>query len=320
MYDLEKHAKTCITIKLYLVIMNKLDSMAVFVRVVEKGSFTAVAEEMRISSTMIGLHIKGLEQHLGVRLLNRTTRRQSLTDFGHDYYQRCQQILADIRDAESLASRQHQQPQGLLRVACPVSLGVHVLAALNARFQASWPDVTLDIRLSDRPLDMAEDGIDVMLKIGELEQVNSLVARRLADYRSVVCASPAYLEAFGTPAHPEQLIDHRCLGFAHPLASGRWQFIDADKPFSVPVKLVMSINNGEALRRAALQGCGIIMQPEVLLADDLRSGHLIRLFNQMTTPARPVHLLTFADRQQLPKIRHYVDHLRLHLSHSLIDQ
>lgn len=300
--------------------MNKLESMAVFVRVVEKGSFTTVAEEMRISSTMIGLHIKRLEQHLGVRLLNRTTRRQSLTDFGQDYYQRCKQILADILDAESLASRQHQQPQGLLRIACPISLGVHVLTALNARFQADWPEVTLDIRLSDRPLDMAEDGIDVMLKIGELEQVNSMVARRLADYRSVVCASPAYLQAFGKPMHPNQLIDHRCLGFAHPLASGHWQFIDAGKMLTVLVKLVTSINNGEALRHAALQGSGIIMQPEILLADDLRSGKLIRLFNHMATPTKPVHLLTFADRQQLPKIRHYVDYVYKNLSQSLIDQ
>lgn len=299
--------------------MNKLESMAVFVRVVEKGSFTTVAEEMRISSTMIGLHIKGLEQHLGVRLLNRTTRRQSLTDFGQDYYQRCKQILADIFDAESLASRQHQQPQGLLRIACPISLGVHVLTALNARFQADWPEVTLDIRLSDRPLDMAEDGIDVMLKIGELEQVNSMVARRLADYRSVVCASPTYIQAFGEPKHPNQLINHRCLGFAHPLASDHWQFIDAGNMLTVPVKLVTSINNGEVLRYAALQGSGIIMQPEILLADDLRSGKLIRLFSHMDTPVRPVHLLTFADRQQLPKIRHYVDYVYKNLSQSLID-
>lgn len=298
--------------------MNKLESMAVFVRAVEKGSFTAVAEEMRISSTMVGLHIKGLENYLGVRLLNRTTRRQSLTDFGHDYYHRCQQILTDIDEAESRASSLHQYPRGLLRVASPVSLGVHVLSALNAQFLHAWPDVTLDMRLSDSTVDMVEDGIDVMLKIGEPEHVNSLIARPLASYRSLVCASPAYLAAYGVPENPAQLIQHRCLGFAHPLASGSWQFIEAGKPFSVPVNLVMSLNNGEALRHAALNGAGIIMQPEVLLAEDVKSGRLTRLFSHMATPARAVHILTFADRQQLPKIRYYVDHLRQHLSRSLV--
>ena len=298
--------------------MNKLESMAVFVRVVDRGSFTAVAGEMRISSTMVGLHIKGLENYLGVRLLNRTTRRQSLTDFGHDYYQRCQQILTDIDEAESLASSLHQRPRGLLRVASPVTLGVHVLSALNAQFLQAWPDVTLDMRLSDRAVAMAEEGIDVMLKIGEPEQVNSLIGRPLAHYRSLVCASPGYLATYGVPQHPSQLIEHRCLGYAHPLASSAWQFIEEGKTLSMPVKLVMTLNNGEALRQAALNGAGIIMQPEVLLAEDVKSGRLIELFSHMATPGKPVHLLTFADRQQLPKIRYYVEHLRKHLSQSLI--
>lgn len=283
--------------------MDKLQSMSVFVRVVEQGSFTAAAETLRLSGTMIGLHIKGLEQHLGTRLLNRTTRRQSLTAFGQEYYQRCRQILADIDDAESAALNLQQSARGHLKVACPVSLGVHVLTPLLAQFLTQWPEVTVDLVLSDRALDMADEGIDVRIHIGPLEQMNSLVARPLPVYRSLVCASPAYLERAGVPASPHELQQHRCLGFAHPSAGHEWGFEQHGRAVKVPVNLVMAINNGEALRQAALKGLGIIMQPEVLLAQDVQAGKLRILLPDCTPPAKPVHILTFADRQQLPKIR-----------------
>ncbi|MBI6138928.1 HTH-type transcriptional regulator DmlR [compost metagenome] len=298
--------------------MNKLESMSVFVRVVERGSFSAVAEEMRLSGTMVGLHIKALEKHLGIRLLNRTTRRQSLTDFGSVYYQSCRRILADIEDTESVALALHQSPRGRLKVACPVSFGVHALSPITARFLTTWPEMTLDLVLSDKTMDMAEEGIDVMIKVGELEHVNSLVARPLAAYRSVICASPAYLERAGTPVHPEALIEHRCLGFAHPLAGSEWSLQLGGKLIKVPVNIVMAVNNGEALRSAALNGLGILMQPEVLLAEDLRQGRLIPLLPEYQPLAKPVHILTFADRQQLPKVRLYVDFLLQHFKETLV--
>lgn len=297
--------------------MNKLESMAVFVRVVERGSFSAVAEELRLSGTMVGLFIKALEEHLGVRLLNRTTRRQSLTDFGHEYYQNCQRILADIEDCESLAFALHKNPRGKLRVGCPVSFGVHALSPVTAQFLTTWPDVTMDLVLSDKSMDMAEEGFDVMIKVGELEHVNTLVARPLAAYRSIVCASPAYIERAGKPMTPEELSQHRCLGFAHPVAGSEWTLQREGKPIKLPVNIAMAINNGEALRSAALNGLGIIMQPEVLLADDLQQGKLIVLMSEFQPLAKPVHILTFADRQQLPKIRFYVDFLLQHLRRSL---
>ncbi|WP_414148530.1 LysR substrate-binding domain-containing protein [Erwinia sp. BNK-24-b] len=298
--------------------MNKLESMTVFVRVVERGSFNAVAEEMRLSGTMVGLHIKALEQHLGTRLLNRTTRRQSLTDFGQAYYQRCRQILADIEEAESVALTLHQNPRGRLKVLCPVSFGVHALSRVSALFLTAWPEVTLDMVLSDRPVDMAEEGVDVMIKIGELEHVNSLVARSLSPYRSVICASPAYLAQAGTPLIPEQLSAHRCLGFAHPVAGSEWLLERDGKLLKVAVNVVMAVNNGEALRNAALNGLGILMQPEVLLAEDLQQGRLVALLPEWQPPTKPVHILTFADRQQLPKIRLYVDFLLQHFKEGLI--
>lgn len=297
--------------------MNKLDSMAVFARVVERGSFSAVAEEMRLSGTMIGLHIKALEEHLGVRLLNRTTRRQSLTDFGHEYYQSCRRILADIEDAESAALTLHQSPRGKLRVACPVSFGAHALSPASSKFLTTWPDMKLDLVLSDKAMDMAEEGIDVMIKVGELEHVNSLVARPLAPYRSVICASPAYIKEAGQPVTPDELTHHRCLGFAHPIAGSEWTLQRKGKLIQIPVNIIMSVNSGEALRSAALNGLGIIMQPEILLAEDLRKGKLIPLLSDYPPVAKPVHILTFADRQQLPKIRLYVDFLIQHFKETL---
>lgn len=297
--------------------MNKLESMSVFVRVVERGSFSAVAEEMRLSGTMVGLHIKALEQLLGTRLLNRTTRRQSLTDFGSVYYQRCRRILADIEDTESGALALHQNPRGRLKVACPVSFGVHSLSPVTARFLSQWPEVTLDLVLSDKAMDMAEEGIDVMIKVGELEHMNSLIARPIAAYKSIICAAPAYLESAGKPVHPEELTNHRCLGFAHPLAGSEWLLQSKGERIKVPVNIVMAVNNGEAMRSAALNGLGIIMQPEVLLTEDLRQGRLIPLLPEYQPLAKPVHILTFADRQQLPKIRLYVDFLLQHFKDTL---
>lgn len=297
--------------------MNKLDSMQVFVRVVERGSFSLVADEMRISGTMVGLHIKSLEAYLGTRLLNRTTRRQSLTDFGANYYERCRRILADIDEAESIAQALQQNPRGKLKIACPVSFGVHALSLVNAQYLAQFPDVTIDLVLSDKAIDMAEEGVDVMIKIGELDNVNSLVARSLAPYRSVICASPDYLERKGLPVHHDQLIHHDCLGFAHPVASHYWYLQKGKTQVKVPVNLVMSINHGEALRTAAVQGAGIIMQPEVLLADDIHHGRLRVILSDYEAPQKSVNVLTFYDRQQLPKIKCYVNYLVQHFKKTL---
>jgi len=297
--------------------VNKLESMAVFVRVVDRGSFSAVAEEMRISGTMVGLHIKALEEHLGVRLLNRTTRRQSLTDFGQGYYQSCRRILADIEDSESQAFALHQKPRGKLRVGCPVSFGVHALSPVTAQFLIEWTDMAVDLVLSDKSMDMADEGLDVMIKIGELLHVNTLVARPIAPYRSVMCASPAYIKRAGEPITPEELCHHRCLGFAHPIAANEWTLQREGKPVIAPVNITMTCNNGEALRRAALNGLGIIMQPEILLAEDLQHGRLLPLMSEFQPLAKPVHTLTFANRQQLPKIRLYVDFLLKNFSASL---
>jgi DNA-binding transcriptional LysR family regulator len=300
--------------------MDRLQSMDVFVRTVERGNFSAVAEELRLTATMVGLHVKALEHHLGVRLLNRTTRRQSLTDAGKLYYERCKQILGDIADAESRTSTLQAVPRGRLRVMTPVSFGVHVLAPACAEYLDKYPEVAIDLVVSDRPVDMVEEGFEVMVAIGDLMD-SALISRPLFPYRSVVCAAPSYIERNGAPKKPEDLSRHTCLGFAHPLASRKW-FLEGPqgRPVSVPVFLALTVNNGEALRMAALSGLGIIMQPEVLIAEDISVGRLVRLLPDFSPEPKAVHLLTFPDQHLVPKIQTFVDFLTQNFRQSPYDQ
>lgn len=288
--------------------MDRLESMAVFIRVVERGSFTAAAEDFRISPAMAGVHVRALEQRLGARLIHRTTRRHSTTEIGRLYYERCKQILADITDADACASELKARPQGRLRVATPVSFGVHALAPSCRDYIAENPEVSMDLVVSDRPVDMLEEAIDVAIRIGELED-SSMIARPLRPYRSLICAAPDYLGRNGVPLSPQDLSNHRCLGFAHPTASKEWSLSGPQGAIRVPVTLALTANNGEALRMAALSGLGIIMQPEILLAEDVRAGRLVPLLADFLVRARPMHVLTFPDRKPTPKIRSFVDFL-----------
>lgn len=288
--------------------MDKLENMVVFVKVVERGSFAAAAEEFRISAAMAGVHVRALEQRLGARLINRTTRRHRLTEIGELYYERCKQILADIADADASAARLKARPQGRLRVAAPVSVGVHAIAPSCRDYMADNPDVFIDLMVSDRPIDMLEDAIEVAVRIGELED-SSMIARPLMPYRSLICAAPDYLRRHGTPLQPADLSVHRCLGFAHPVASQEWTLGGAHGPMRVPVKLALTVNNGEALRMAALSGLGIVMQPELLLQEDIAAGRLVPLLPDFLPRPRPMHVLTFPDRKLTPKVRSFVDFL-----------
>ncbi|RDU97771.1 LysR family transcriptional regulator [Trinickia dinghuensis] len=286
--------------------MDRLESMAIFARVVERGSFAAAAEDFRLTGTMVGHHVRALETRLGGRLLNRTTRRQSLTELGAQYYERCRLILAEVRDAEALGAELHGEARGRLRVLSPVSFGVHVLAPACIDYRAEHPNVEIDLVVSDRALDLVDEGFDIAIRIGDLPD-SSLVARRLRPYRSVVCAAPSYLARHGAPSVPTDLSRHQCLGLAHPVASRQWRLHGPEGEVVVPVSLVFSANNGEALRMAALSGLGIVMQPEILLADDLRDGRLVLVLPDYEPAARPMHLLMASDRKPPAKIGTFAD-------------
>lgn len=282
--------------------------MAVFVAVADTGSFAAAAQAQDLSAVMVGKHIRQLETHLGARLLQRDTRKQRLTEVGESFLEDCRRILDQVRHAESVAERlRHDgQPSGRLRITAPVTLGGSAVAAVATEFLQRHPEVTVELVLSDHMSDLIADAFDVAIRIGPLPDSDHLVARPLRPYRMIVCASPDYLRRHGTPSDPRELVGHSCLNHLLWNHDAGWRF---ERIAAEPLRLRgrFASNNGEALRRAAVAGCGIVLQPEVLLADDLAAGRLLPLFAEQLPPPRPVHLLYPRDRQPLPKLSRFVE-------------
>lgn len=286
--------------------MDRFTSMSVFVRAAEARSFAAVADEFAISPTMVGKHVKALEERVGARLLNRTTRRQSLTEIGRIYYDRCKQILADADDADASASELHAAPRGLLRINAPVSFGSERLIGAVCDFMRLHPEVEANVVLNDRTVDLIEEGFEAAIRIGPLAE-SGLIARKLAPYRLTVAASPAYLAEFGRPRVPADLAGHSCVGFAYWADRDLWTFRRGKREETVRIKSRLTSNNGPALRKAALAGIGIIMQGEVLLADDVAAGRLVPVLPDWEAPSRPMHIVFPPDRRLTPKVRAFID-------------
>ncbi|WND81637.1 LysR family transcriptional regulator [Lysobacter capsici] len=288
--------------------MDKLRSMAVFVAVAETGSFAAAAQAENLSAVMVGKHIKQLEEHLGARLLQRDTRKQHLTEVGAAFVEDCRRILDQVRHAESVAERMRDddRPRGRLRVTAPFTLGGGAVADVVAEFLQRHPEVSVDLVLSDRMSDVIAEAFDAAIRIGPLADSDHLVARPLRPYRMIVAASPEYLRTRGTPTDPRELVNHSCLSHLLWNRDAGWRF---DRLSAEPLRVSgrFASNHGEALRRAALAGCGIVLQPEVLLAQDIAAGRLVALFENELPPPRPVHLLYPRDRQPLPKLRRFVE-------------
>lgn len=288
--------------------MDRLTAMEVFVRVVERGSFIAAAEELRLSRAMVSKHVQDLEERLGVRLLNRTTRRIALTEAGRAYFERCAQILADVEEAEDAAGALQSEPRGTLRLNAPMSFGIIHLAPAIADFSAAHPGVAVDVALNDRVVDLIEEGYDLAVRIGRLAD-SSLIARRLAPCRLVACASPDYLRAHGEPGHPEDLTRHNCLGYSYWVSRDEWRFEGPDGPISVCISGNLRANNGDALRVAALHGQGIVLQPTFLVGDDLVSGRLVPLLRQFQLPELGIFAVYPPGRHLAAKVRSFVTFL-----------
>ncbi len=285
--------------------MDRLTSMTVFVRVAELGSFTGAADELEISATMVGKHVKALEARLGARLIHRTTRRQQLTDVGRHYFDRCKAILEEAAAAEASVDALRGVPRGLLRITASVTYGARKIAPALADFLRQHPDVQAELVLNDRTVDLIEEGFDAAIRIGRLDD-SGLIARPLAPYRMMICASPAYLAAHPAPRRPQDLERHVCL--AYWSVQGRWKLTDRDgREHPVRVESRLRTNNGDALRQAALAGFGIVMQPQVLLEDDVRSGRLVPLLPNYRLPSAPVHLVYLPDRRPTPKLQRFID-------------
>ena len=286
--------------------MDTLLSMQVFVAVVDQGSLTAAATSFSLSQPMVGKHIRHLEQRVGARLLVRTTRRQSLTEIGQLYYDQCRQILEQVRQAEAGTDALRLAPRGTLRINAPVSFGSMMLAPALTDFLALYPEMRAVLTLNDRVIDLVDEGHDVAVRVGALAD-SGLVARALRPYGMLICASPAYLARSGMPESPADLPRHECLGFSHWSRSGGW-LLDRDDQLvkSLPTSRLLS-NNGQALRMAALQGFGIVMQPAVLLAHDVAAGRLVPLLQAHLPAPMPMHLVYPRDRVPVPKLSRFVE-------------
>ena len=283
--------------------MDRLASMAAFVKASDVGSFAAAASALGMSPQMIAKHVTFLEDRLGTRLLNRTTRRQSLTEIGRTYYERCKLVLAEAEAAESLAHEARAVPRGQLRVNAPVTFGTHRLVPLITRYLRQHPEVEIDLVLNDRIVDLVEEGYEAAFRIGSLAD-SSLMSRALSPFRTIVCASPAYLRERGVPASPSDLIDHECI---YRSAAGVWRFMKDGRAYDARIRNRLRLNDAKALLSAVLDGFGIVLIAEDLVREALSSGQLVKVLPDYGTPSRPMHLVFLADRRQTAKLRSFID-------------
>ena len=287
--------------------MESLTDIAVFVQVVDSGSFTAAAERLEISKSVVSKYVSRLEDRLGARLLNRTTRRLSLTEVGHVFYERSRKGLADIEDAELEVSRMQGTPRGTLRLNTPMSFGIMHIAPGLAEFMRQYPDVTVDMNLNDRIVDVIDEGYDVSIRIAELPD-SSLVARRLAPCRHAIVAAPEYLEAHGTPRTPAELQDHNIITYRYQESAQEWHFHAADnKASAVPVAGSLTVDNSLAIRAALLAGVGIGRTPTFVVGEDIREGRLVSLLKGYETLEVSIYLVYAQRRHMSPKVRAFLD-------------
>jgi len=282
--------------------MDRLTSMEVFVAVVELGSLTAAAGKMGISAPMVGKHLRALEAHLGAAVLVRSTRRQSLSEIGRAYYERCKVILDEVRFADSVAAVLQQKPRGKLRISAPVSFGSLRFAPGLVDYMKNHPEVSIELVLNDRVVDLIEDGFDAAIRIGDLRD-SGLVARPLASYAMMIAATPEYLARHGIPMTPVDLVQHNCLGFTHWHHRGGWKLGRNHTEDAQTPTCLFECSHGPALRMVALQSLGLVMQPKILLEDDVVAGRLVAVLDKYLPPPSPVHLVYQRDRQQLPKMK-----------------
>ncbi|PHV07223.1 LysR family transcriptional regulator [Janthinobacterium sp. BJB412] len=289
--------------------MDRLRALEVFVEVVRKDGFARAAEALDTSPANVTRYIGELEAHLQTRLLNRSSRKMSLTPSGEALFERAKGILDDVAEAEALVSSATLRPRGLLRLNAPLSFGVLQLAPLWAKFMRLYPEIELDVSLGDRVVDLVEDGYDLAVRISRAG-ASSNVARKLATSRNVVCAAPAYLAAHGAPATPAELLGHRCIGYRYAASADEWQFSDAaGRPHPVTVRCVMHTNNGDTARAAALDGLGVIWQPSFLVGADVRAGRLVQLLPDYRLPDIDVQAVYPSRRQLGAKVRVMIDFL-----------
>jgi DNA-binding transcriptional LysR family regulator len=282
--------------------------MAVYAKVVDSASFAAAARHFGMSPAMVSKHIQTLEDRLGVRLLNRTTRRVSPTEAGQDYYERAVRILADMEDAEAVAGDMQTSPRGQLRVTAPVSFGTHRLAPAVADYLVKYPEVSIDLSLDNPYVDLVDKRFDLGIRFGHLDS-SSLIARKLYTLETYLCASPAYLDRKGTPREPADLAKHKCLVYTGAGGQKMWRFLDRDGNEKIAnVGGRFQANSGDVLVPPALSGCGLLLAPDYLVEDHLKAGRLVRVMPAYRTQETPVYAV-YPSRNPSAKTRTFIDFL-----------
>lgn len=289
--------------------LDRLTSMGVFVKAADLGSFTAAGVALGLSSQMVGKHVAALEARLDTVLLQRTTRRMSLTETGQRFHERCRVVLAEAAAADALMEI-GTEPHGRLRVSAPVGYGACRLAPIVTDLLGRHPALEVELTLTDRYVDVVDEGYDAVLRLGPIGET-SLVVRELANHDQVACASPAYLGRHGVPRIPADLADHACLGFVNwsGLPYAEWRFGRAGVIHAVQIRSRFQVNDGRALVAAAIAGHGIILQPEAVVADALVQGALAPVLTDYVAPSRPLYLLHTARQPQPAKLRAFIDHV-----------
>jgi DNA-binding transcriptional LysR family regulator len=285
--------------------MDRLYQMRLYTRVVETGSFSAVARELGTIQPTVSKQLTALEDHLGVRLLNRTTRQLSPTEAGRKYYERCKRILDDIADAEGNLSDMQTRPTGMLRVHAAVAFGQLYMLPLLFKFRRLYPGLAIDVMLSDRYVDLIQEGVDVAIRFGELRD-SQLVARKVGGSTRVCVASPAYLRARGTPKSPGELFSQNCITYNY-LFSNEWEFETAQGPTTVRVGGDFRANSALTIRAAALEGIGIANMPTMFVQEDIDQGRLLRVLAEYGPPAVDVHAIYPSARFLSTKVRTFLD-------------
>lgn len=293
--------------------MDRFLEMQTFNAVVDAGSFVKAADALAMSKAAVSRYVVDMETRLGVRLLHRTTRRLSLTDEGQIFYVRSKELLAELAEAEDEITSRSEAASGLLRINAPFTFGVLHLAPLWGGFRAQHPQVKLEVTLADRLVDLVDEGYDVAIRIANLES-STLVSKRLATTRMVLCASPQYLKRHGTPMHPSELADHDVISYSYWSTKDEWHFTGPLGAVSVKTNPCIHTNNGDTCRAAALASQGIILQPSFLVGDDLAAGTLLELMPEFRSLELGIYAVYPTRKHVSPKVRALLDFLTNHFS------
>lgn len=293
--------------------MDRLDAMQLFVRVAELGSFAGAAQQLGVARSVVTRQIAGLEAHLGVKLMARSTRRLTLTSAGTAYLEKCRVILNLVEAAEIGVAEERQTPRGNIRISLPLSFGLKRLAPLLLDFSQRYPEVALDMDYSDRRVNLIEEGIDLSIRVTRRLDAGD-VARRIGTSRMRVLASPDYLSLHGQPAHPAELAHHVCLGYTNAGAATTWQFVVDGQLENFPIRSRINANNGDVLTEAAAQGLGIACQPDFIAGSFIAAGRVVEILVDYPGPELGIYAMLPSNRHIPHRVRVLMDFLAARLA------